>query len=143
MFSKTDEFFLLGNADKLSLKQLAINAEFTDYKNGKPVQNILENEVNDSEPHILTTLETENNPTDDLLLASTPEIEKLKSVHIRSYSGPYFPAFGLNTEIYGVFLHIQSECGKIRSRITANTDTFYAVTKMDREVHSNSTTRKI
>ena len=27
----------------------------------------------------------------------------LKSVRIRSISGPYFPAFGLNTEIYGVF----------------------------------------
>ena len=27
----------------------------------------------------------------------------IKSVRIRSYSGPYFPAFGLNTERYGVF----------------------------------------
>ena len=26
----------------------------------------------------------------------------VKSVHIRSYSGPYFPAFGLNTEGYGI-----------------------------------------
>ena len=31
-------------------------------------------------------------------------------------SGPYFPALGLNTEIYFVSLHIQSECGKIRTR---------------------------
>ena len=51
----------------------------------------------------------------------------VKSVHIRSYSGPYFPAFGLNTERYGVSLRIQSKCGKIRTRITPNTDTFYAV----------------
>ena len=42
----------------------------------------------------------------------------VKSVRIRSYSGPYFPAFGLN---------IQSECGKIRTRIIPNTDTLYAV----------------
>ena len=28
----------------------------------------------------------------------------VKSVRIRSYSGPYFPAFGLNTERYGVSL---------------------------------------
>ena len=28
----------------------------------------------------------------------------LKSVRIRSYSGPYFPAFGLNTESYGVYI---------------------------------------
>ena len=45
----------------------------------------------------------------------------MKSVRIQSYSGPYFPAFGLNT------VHIQSECGKILTRITPNTDTFYAV----------------
>ena len=31
-------------------------------------------------------------------------------------SGPYFPAFGLNTEIYFVSLLIQSECRKIRTR---------------------------
>ena len=30
--------------------------------------------------------------------------------------GPYFPAFGLNTERYEVSLPIQSECGKIRTR---------------------------
>ena len=32
------------------------------------------------------------------------------------FSGPYFPAFGLNTKRYGVFLHIQSECRKLRTR---------------------------
>ena len=51
----------------------------------------------------------------------------IKSVRIRSYSGPYFPAFGLNTERHGVFLSIQSECGKIRTRITPNTVTFNLV----------------
>ena len=51
----------------------------------------------------------------------------VKNFHIRSYSGPYFPAFGLNTEKYGVSLCTHSECGKIRTRITPNTDTFYAV----------------
>ena len=29
----------------------------------------------------------------------------VKSVHIRSYSGPHFPAFGLNTERYAVFVY--------------------------------------
>ena len=28
----------------------------------------------------------------------------VKSVNIRSYSGPYFPAFGLNTERYGILV---------------------------------------
>ena len=56
-------------------------------------------------------------------------IEKhcVKSVHIPSFSGPYFPAFGLNTERYSVSLRIQSECGKIRTKKTPNTDTFNAM----------------
>ena len=47
----------------------------------------------------------------------------VKSVRIRSYSGPYFTAFGLNTERYRVSFRIQSECGKI----TPNMDNFHAV----------------
>ena len=46
----------------------------------------------------------------------------VKSVHIRSYSGSHFPAFGLNTERYGVSLRIQSECVKMQTRITPSTD---------------------
>ena len=46
-------------------------------------------------------------------------IHCLKSVRIRSYSGPHFPAFRLR---------IQSECGKMRTRIIPYTDTFHAVT---------------
>ena len=49
-----------------------------------------------------------------------------KSVCIRNCSGPYFPAFGLNREIYGVNLRIHSKCGKIRIRNTPNADTFLA-----------------
>ena len=41
----------------------------------------------------------------------------VKSVRIRSFAAPHFPAFGL------VSLRIQSECGKIRTRKTPNTDT--------------------
>ena len=44
----------------------------------------------------------------------------MKSVRIRSYSGPHFPAFGLNTKRYSVSLRIQSECGKMRTRIAPN-----------------------
>ena len=51
----------------------------------------------------------------------------VKSVRIRSFSGPYFPAFGLSTERYSVSLHIQSECGKMPTRKTPKTDTFHAV----------------
>ena len=62
----------------------------------------------------------------------------VKSVCIRSYSSPYFPAFGPNTNIYGVPLRIQSEYRKIRSRITPNADTFYAV-KILLTLHPEST----
>ena len=50
----------------------------------------------------------------------------LNIVHIRSYAGLYFPAFGLNTERYTVsLLRIQSEYGKMRTKITPNTSIFY------------------
>ena len=39
-------------------------------------------------------------------------IHYVKIVRIWSYSGPYFPTFGLNKERYGVSLRIKSECGK-------------------------------
>ena len=68
----------------------------------------------------------------------------VKSVLIRSYSGPHFPTFGMNTERYGVSLHIQSECDKMRTGITPNTDTFHVVvilsTKQITFIIKNSTT---
>ena len=39
----------------------------------------------------------------------------------------HVPEFGLNTERYGIYLHIQCKCGKIRTRKTPNMDTFHAV----------------
>ena len=58
----------------------------------------------------------------------------VKNVRIRSYSGPHFSAFGLTTERYRVSLRIQSECVKLRTRITPNTVTFYAVTLQSRSI---------
>ena len=54
---------------------------------------------------------------------------------IRSLPGPYFSDFGLNTGIYSVSLHIQSECGKIRTRQTLNTNTFHVVWCVVEEHH--------
>ena len=69
----------------------------------------------------------------------------VKSVHIRSYSGPYFPAFGLNTDgtpvlmsvfnkVVGLYNFIKKRLQvfspysiQIQTRITPNTDNFYAV----------------
>ena len=51
----------------------------------------------------------------------------VKGIRVWSFSGPYFPAFGLNTEKYRISLRIKSQCRKIRTRKTPNTDTFYVV----------------
>ena len=51
----------------------------------------------------------------------------VKSVRIRSFSGLYFPVFGLNTERYSVSLRIQPEFWKIRTTKTPNIDIFHAV----------------
>ena len=51
----------------------------------------------------------------------------VKIVGIRSFLGPSFPAFRLNTERYGASLRIQSECRKTRTRKTPNRNTFHTV----------------
>ena len=56
-----------------------------------------------------------------------PGYHCVKSVCIRSYSGPYFTAVGLNTERYGVSLRFQCKCGKMQTRITPKMDNFHAV----------------
>ena len=61
-----------------------------------------------------------------------------KSVRIRSYSGPCFPVFGLNKEIYSLPVRIQSECEKIQTRTTPNTDTFYAMSFKSHKVGKQS-----
>ena len=43
------------------------------------------------------------------------------------FSGPYYPLFGLNTEIYSVNLRIQSKCRKYGAEKTPYLDTFHAV----------------
>ena len=43
------------------------------------------------------------------------------------YSGPYFPAFVLNTERYRVSLLIQFKCGKLWTRKTPNSNTFHTM----------------
>ena len=53
----------------------------------------------------------------------------VKSVRIRSYSGLYFATFGLNTERSPY----SPKCGKIRTRITPNTDTFHAKYSISRK----------
>ena len=56
----------------------------------------------------------------------------VKSARIRSYSGPHFyphfPAFRLNTERISPYsVRMREIAGKMRTRITPNTDTFYEV----------------
>ena len=44
----------------------------------------------------------------------------VKSIHIWNYSGPYF------SRIFLYSLRMRENAGKMRTRITPNTDTFYA-----------------
>ena len=55
----------------------------------------------------------------------------VKSARIRKFPGPYFPAFGLNSERYSVTVRIQSKYGKIWTRKIAAMDTFHAVCYTD------------
>ena len=61
-------------------------------------------------------------------LGITPKCHCVKSARIRNYSGPHFPAFGLNADSRILLsLRIQFECRKMRTRITPNTNTFHTV----------------
>ena len=51
----------------------------------------------------------------------------MKSALIRSFPGPYFPAFGLNTDRCSGSFRIQSQFDKIQTRKTPNTYTFHSV----------------
>ena len=51
-------------------------------------------------------------------------LEYVKNVRITSFSGPFFPAFGLNMEIFRRNLPNQSEYWKIMTRKNPNTDLF-------------------
>ena len=70
----------------------------------------------------------------------------IKIVFIRRFFGPYFRAFGLNTEIYSVNLHIYSKCWKMWARKTPNPDVFHVVDTsllhFDRCLVQTSTNRK-
>ena len=64
------------------------------------------------------TLDTQKNDTvlliysieTDMSLQNFTVFISMKSAHIQSFSGPYFPVFGVNTGRYTVSLCIQSEC---------------------------------
>ena len=75
----------------------------------------------------------------DVIYGSSNKFEKsqcVKSIRTQSYSGPHFPAFGRNTESRDIeYLRIHSECGKMRTRITPNTNTFYAVLAATEKYH--------
>ena len=63
-------------------------------------------------------------------------IHYVKIIQIQGFSGPHFPTFGLNMEIYSVNLRTQSKFGKIRTRKTTYLDSFYAVIKITFDYYS-------
>ena len=77
------------------------------------------------------------NVTDSFLLLKSTILESRVQYDSLRKKCPYselfwslFSRIRTNTERYGVYLRIQSKCGKIRTRITPNTDTFRAVTNI-------------
>ena len=59
---------------------------------------------------------------------STHEMNHIYWIRFPAYTlSPHFPAFGLNTERSERSLRIQSDCGKMGTRITPNMDTFHPV----------------
>ena len=50
-----------------------------------------------------------------------------KCPYLEFFSGPFFPALWLNTEVYSVSLRIQSECGKTWTAKAPNADYVLAV----------------
>ena len=59
------------------------------------------------------------------LIAKLEAILCVKRVRILSYSGPHFPAFSCIRTLYSV--RMRENAGKMRNRITPNTDAFYTV----------------
>ena len=55
-------------------------------------------------------------PTTSKIFANIKIKHCVKSVRIRSYSGPYFPAFGLNTERYSVLSALERKIELWESR---------------------------
>ena len=86
--------------------------------------------------------EKPSSTTDCLLLHVCTRSHCVKRSKYGVFSGPFFPVFGLNTEIYGVNLRIQSECRKIRTRKTPYLDTFQAVSAVQRKLFRWSMNRK-
>ena len=61
------------------------------------------------------------------ILCSACQVPLREKCLYSEFFSSYFPAFGLNTERYSVFVYIQSLCAKIRTKKIPNTDTFHAV----------------
>ena len=67
----------------------------------------------------------------------------VKNVRTRSYSGPYFPPFGLNTEKYGLSLRIQSECPENTDQINSEYGHFLRSASFTSGIKRNSCVIKI
>ena len=67
----------------------------------------------------------------------------MKSVLIRSFSGPHFPEFRLNTERYSGSLCFRSKWRKIRARKPPNTDTFHAVRTLKKNSNLEAVSRSL
>ena len=58
------------------------------------------------------------------------------------FSGPYFPAYRLSTEIFFVNLRIQSECEKYGPEKTPHLDTFHALKEREKAIKQSKNNNK-
>ena len=98
------------------------NLEKRQTKHGKVCVSMRTRKTNILRAQFFSWLDSEKQIKSNMLLRIAKE-QCVKSVRIRSYSGPHFLTFGLNSGI-------QSECGKMRTRITPNTENFYAMERI-------------
>ena len=68
--------------------------------------------------------------TDFRIVKRDKEAVRGKCLNSEFLSGPYFPAFGLNTQVYQVNIRIQSKCRKIWTRKSPDSDIFRTVKKL-------------
>ena len=65
------------------------------------------------------------------------KIHCVKNVRIRSFSGPHFSAFGLNTKRYGISLRVQSEYGHFSRSDQCKCSEHYIHSLLPRTIRTN------
>ena len=134
--SQTHRFAAMGQTLELLNTSLSIRSEYLliDETQNPMRHQIAFHQYNPKNAWLRTSLETTE-------WCQIP-LHCVESAGSRGYSGSYFRAFWVNTERYSVSLPIQSEFGKIRTRIAPNTDTFYTALQISSSCYKTTGRRR-